>query len=263
MYSLATFIFGMIFMLILVFSSCIFKAIFKIQSFIGFFHGLCCAFTTAIVILIYVIIVGLLFAFVIKNNSSGNTGEESLGSFTIGSLLFICACCFILFVIIFVLIYIFTKKVSVKEIPYNTIFMFGSGYILFKAIFSYLIYMAIINYPSNHTEKDGIFESFFYTLIEIVWFFWLLSLIGTSIMCMLHHRKVNSFIIWINIGCFFGPLIFIMLFFLTLKTFFLSYMNFIPTLATIGLSTCFYFKYQGESPSGQLLNSQEGVEMSQ
>ncbi len=81
-------------------------------------------------------------------------------------------------------------------------------------------------------------------------------------MCMLHHRKVNSFIIWINIGCFFGPLIFIMLFFLTLKTFFLSYMNFIPTLALIGLSIYFYFIYQEESPSGQLLNnSQESEEI--
>ena len=50
-------------------------------------------------------------------------------------------------------------------------------------------------------------------------------LAGTSIMMILHHKEYHCLIIWVCAACYFAPVIFYFLGFVTLKAFFLLFMN--------------------------------------
>lgn len=108
----------------------------------------------------------------------------------------------------------------------------------------------------------GNFGSAVLTVVEFGFFFYMLSFSGTIIMCMIHHRKLNSFIIWVNIACFFGPLLLWLLFLLTWKVQLIEYPIALPTLASFGLGIFFYLKHSDETSRGEPLNNQQNYELS-
>ena len=158
MYLLAPFIFAVLFMILIAFSSCIFKLIFKIKSFTGFCSGVCCSFLTCIIANIYLGVVMVLIMKHLKpeaNNEGNNNYTPSTSTntadinrylnYTIFGLFLLWLFFVILMAITFFFIFIFTKRVSKPEDDYNSVFMFISGYILLPFIFFYLFYMIIIS----------------------------------------------------------------------------------------------------------------------
>lgn len=278
MYLLAPFIFAVLFMILVAFSSCIFKIIFKIKSFVGFGSGICCSILTDVIASIYMVVVLLAImtnlvddAQKMANNTSTtttSTNPNTLLNYTKGGIFLLWLFFTVLMGIVFIFIFFFTKRVSKPEDDYNSVFMFISGYILLPFLSFYLGWMiftaglnsAIDSYTTNnHLEEEeavkkalGTYGSFFFTLIDFVGLLLILLFAGTIIMCMLHHRKVNSFIIFICIGCFFSPAIFALIFFYTVIPFFITYALILPSCASIGLAIFFYLKYavQGSSTDG-------------
>ena len=275
MYLLAPFIFAVLFMILVAFSSCIFKIIFKIKSFTGFCSGVCCSFLTSIIASIYMSIIMFLIMKNLKpeaenaanNNYTPSTNTVDINkyfNYTKFGLFLLWLFFVILMAIVFFFIFFFTKRVSKPEDDYNSVFMFISGYILLPFIFFYLIWMimtGVINAAIEEviqtygTEEKaaaqilGNIGSFFFTLIDFVGLLIIFLLSGVIIMCMLHHRKVNSFIIFICLGCFFAPAIFVIIFFYTLETFFITYLLILPSFASLGLGIFFYLKYAVQSGS--------------
>lgn len=281
MYLLAPFIFAVVFMLLVAFSSCIFKLIFKIKSFTGFCSGICCSILTYVVAGIYMSVV--MFAIMtnlkdtaqdIANNTSTTTTTADINkifNYTKGGLFLLWLFFTVLQGIIFLFIFFFTKRVSKPEDDYNSVFMFISGYILLPFLFFYLIWMIVTGFMNAAidelikrygsdaqaeeravTEAIGTFGGFFFTLVDFVGLFVILLYAGTIIMCMLHHRKVNPLIIFICIGCFFSPAIFTLIFLYSLVTFFITYLLILPSCASIGLGIFFYLRYavEGSSTTG-------------
>ena len=277
MYLLAPFIFAVLFMILVAFSSCIFKIIFKIKSFVGFGSGICCSILTDVIASIYMVVVLLAIMTnlvddaqkMANNTSTTTTNPNTLLNYTKGGIFLLWLFFTVLMGIVFIFIFFFTKRISKPEDDYNSVFMFISGYILLPFLFFYLIWMIVtgfINagidelikrYGSDEqgveravTEAIGTLGSFFFTLVDFVGLFAILLFAGTIIMCMLHHRKVNSLIIFICIGCFFSPAIFIFLY--SLATFFVTYLLILPSCASIGLGIFFYLRYavEGSSTTG-------------
>ena len=162
MYLLAPFIFAVLFMILVAFSSLIFKLIFKIKSFTGFCSGVCCSFLTNIVASIYTSIILFLIMNNLKpeaaanNNYSTNTADiNKYFNYTKFGLFLLWLFFVILMAIAFLFIFFFTKRVSKPEDDYNSVFMFISGYILLPFIFFYLIWM-IITGEFNTAIEEGI-----------------------------------------------------------------------------------------------------------
>ena len=284
MFFVAPFIIGFLLAAILLFSSCLIKIFVKVGSFAGFCAGICCSVVISLIISIYMGVVLYLFwpnpqdaASAARQQASTIRGIES---FTRGALFAIWLFIAGLLVIVFAIIYLFTKRVSQPESEYNSVLMFASGFVFLPTIFFFLGWFAFlfsinkgmeIYENTQMTEEEearavasvlGTIGSAFLTLFEIVFFFIMLSFAGTIIMVTLHHRKLNSFVIWISLGCFFGPALFVLLFFLTYNYVFIEYPIALPTLASFGLGVFFYLKYSDEATRGEPLTNQQNYELS-
>ena len=171
MYLLAPFIFAVLFMILVAFSSLIFKLIFKIKSFTGFCSGVCCSFLTNIIASIYTSIILFLIMNNLKSGAenaandnytpSTNTSDiNKYFNYTKFGLFLLWLFFVILMAIVFLFIFFFTKRVSKPEDDYNSVFMFISGYILLPFIFFYLIWMIIIAVVNDTIAKlSDYFES--------------------------------------------------------------------------------------------------------
>lgn len=280
MYFLAPIIFCGLFLVLVLFSSCIFKFGFKIQSFFGFCYGVCCFALSILVGMIYFIVLVFLVLNNLKDKNAPSFLEfsiENLGKYSKGILMVLWLVIAGFYAILFVFIFLFTKKVSEPKHDYNSIFMFVSGFITFPFTFAYSFYIFTIvgiNLFINESIKKGMSEidalkqkvnengNFYFISMAFVYFFEALSFAGTIIMCMLHHRKVNSFIIWINVACFFFPSIAYSLFVFTLKSFFIEYPVILPSLVSIGFALYFYIRNETESSPGEIFDSQEPYALS-
>ena len=288
MYFFAPFLFGIILAAALIFSSCLIKVFVKIEGFAGFCSGVCCSVIIGIMTSIYLVVITLVFGSKITEASKATPSSTSVNASDVVGMakgtafalwLFVAG----LFVIQFVFIFLFTKRISKPESQYDSVLLFNSGFVLLPSIFFFLVWMIFIGMinaaideqiTENMTEEQkesvvdqklgmlGNFGSAFLTIVEFIFFFYMLSFTGTIIMCMIHHRKLNSFIIWINIACFFGPLLLVLLFLLTWEFGFIKYPIFLPTLASFGLSIFFYMKYSDETTRGEPLNNQQNYELS-
>ena len=272
-------IFAIFFMAFLIILPFILKIMLKIKSCFGYCRGVCCSLLTSLIIGIYISLVQLsILAKILDKSNKEEPSSETTDDiamyfigYAIGILLLIVLFIGILMAILFLLIFCFTKRISTPEIETKTAFMFFSGYILPKGLFFYLIIIASVqsmNYAIEQLIEKGTpeaeaferispFTSGLIVYAEFWFLIYLFSYIGCIIMCMLHHRKVNSFIIWINVACFFSPLFFLLLFFMTLKFFFLQYGVLLPMLCSFGFGIFFYCKY-GFNSTQEIVLPNEG-----
>lgn len=286
MFFVAPFIFGIILAALLIFSSCIIKVFVKIEGFAGFCSGVCCSIIVAVMTGIYLTVILLLFA--TKLTEAARSATPSSTSVDVSEAVGLAkGTAFILwlfvaglYVIQFAFIYVFTKRISKPESQYDSVLMFNSGFVFLSSIFFFLGWFATVAAINSQFDKIitetmteeqieaqvlnyfGIFGSAILTVVEFIFFFYMLSFSGTIIMCMIHHRKLNSFIIWINIACFFGPLLLWLLFLLTWNPNFIKYPIALPTLGSFGLGVFFYLKYSGEATRGEPLTNQQNYELS-
>lgn len=286
MFFVAPFIFGIILAAALIFSSCLIKVFVKMEGFAGFCSGVCCSILIGIMTSIYGTVIMLIFGSDLTSAASSATSSPTsvnpseVVGLAKGTAFILWLLIAGLYVIQFVFIFLFTKRISKPESQFDSVLMFNSGFVLLPSIFFFLIwliYVAIMNAAIDKlindqmTEKEredaitrqlGMLGSAIFTIVEFIFFFYMLSFSGTIIMCMIHHRKLNSFIIWVNIACFFGPLLLWLLFLLTWKVGFIEYPIILPTLASFGLGIFFYMKYSDETTRGEPLNNQQNYELS-
>jgi hypothetical protein len=244
---------GIIFIILLIVSPYIFKAIFKIETFLGLTTGLCCAFITALIIILAAIITMVVRTLNIADSATNGSQEDLLKSVGFGVLLLVFVILVaVLFAVFFVML-CYTKRVADPQNPYNTIFMFISGYMFgFIAIYLFIVIAALAVDTDNNTANT--FTNGFFILWEFLIFFYILKLAGLSILLMLHHRKVNPIIFWCAIAVHFGPTLFFFIGIVAKYLPLLEYPLFLFDVASIGLGSFFYYRYA---------NSNEGNTASQ
>lgn len=213
--------------IVLIILPCIFKASFNnIKGCFSFCLGFCCYFTTSVIngviFFVFTYIMGEKEYFndqdfeQFKNLGIDDSLELMLDkakSFVYFSLLMT----FLLSVVVFLMLFLFVKKLSGQQSIYGSIFMFISGY-----FFLYIDYFAILLALSNagddlieQLEKKttydlDIFDEILGKIIlysDLMLLIHILSTIGTSIMLFLHHKRANNSIIIICIVTYFIPII--------------------------------------------------------
>ena len=286
MYFVAPFIFGITLAALLIFSSCLIKVFVKIEGFAGFCSGVCCSIIISIMSSIYIGVILYIFLSSLRQagqsatSSSTSVNPSEVAGLAKGTAFLLWLFIAGLYVIQFVFIFLFTKRISKSESQYDSVLLFNSGFVLLPSIFFFLGWLIFVgglnaaldqaiteNMTKEQIENEiakllGTFGSAVLTVVEFGFFFYMLSFSGTIIMCMIHHRKLNSFIIWVNIACFFGPLLLWLLFLLTWKVQLIEYPIALPTLASFGLGIFFYLKHSDETSRGEPLNNQQNYELS-
>lgn len=244
---------GIIFIILLIVSPYIFKALFKIETFLGLTTGLCCAIITALIITAAVIIASIIVAVNITDSATSGSQEELLKSVGFGLLLLIFVILVAVLFAVFFVMMCYTKRVADPQNPYNTIFMFISGY-MFCFIVIYLILVIMALSIDSTSNTGNVFTNGILILWEFLLFFYILKLAGLSILLMLHHRKVNPIIFWCAIAVHFGPTLFFFIGLVAKYLPLLEYPLFLFDVASIGLGSFFYYRYA---------NSNEGNTASQ
>lgn len=243
---------GIIFIILLIVSPYIFKAIFKIETFLGLTTGLCCAFVTAFIIIAAAIITLVIVSLNIADSATRGSEEDILKSVEIGVLLIVFVILVVTLLAVFFVMLCYTKRMADPQNPYNSIFMFISGYMFcFIAIYLILVISALAIDPVTDTGKT--YTNGFFILWEFLLFFYILKLAGISIMLMLHHRKVNPIIFWCAVAVHFGPTLFFFIGLVAKYLPLLEYPLFLFDVASIGLGSFFYYRYansnEGNTPS--------------
>ena len=261
-------IIGIIFIILILTSPCIFKFAFKIESFFGICQGICCSFLTALVIIVGIIVGAIVYGVAVADSVQSGSTENIVESSGIGFLLFVFFVLAVIYFSIFFLLLCYTRRVSDSQYAYNSIFMFISGYTILSFTFFYVIIViacltagkAADDYNANNSTIDDI-GSAALVLSEFIIFGEILRLAGMSILFMLHHRKLNSSLIWIGCGVYYGPLLFYFIGLLSKWTPLLEFPGFLFDLASIGLGSYFYYQYANQTASSTVLAGDSPYEM--
>lgn len=268
----ATFIIALIFILLPIVSPFLFKIIFKIPKFTGYCLGIICSVITSVTLIVLLVISLVILGVIITSSQNTNLNIlidtfndiNELQNLSFYILFIIWLIIALLFLAMFLILFFFIKKISKPEDESNTIFMFFSGYILIPAllwyVFCLILSLDLETFKNISTDGVEVINTVFILYVEFGGLFLFILLAGTSIMIMLHHKEYNNLIIWLCVACYFAPLIFYFLGFLTLKTFFFSFLNGACPIISIVFASFLYHKY-ASSPgnSSQLLGSK--VEM--
>ena len=207
-------ILGIIFLILIIASPCIFKHVLKIQSFDGYCRGFCISFLVSVLL---TIVGGILFAFVFFTfnletqllfNLDLNMGVKI---FSIPFKLTIWAGLLGLSAIGYlVLNYNIKNKILVKEDSNKKIFLFFSGFILPLSL--YMLVQVLRSFLITDfgllTWRDGTIQLVMGELLPVIFSLYLL---GIMLMMFLYHKSEKNYIKWICLGHYFGPFIFILL----------------------------------------------------
>ena len=255
----APFIIAIIFILIPIGLPFLFKIIFKLENFAGYCLGIICSVVTSVSIIVLFIISMIVLAVILSSNGGLDTLINSfndineLKNVSFWILFSIWAVIALLFLTMFLILFFFIKKLANQEESY-TIFMFYAGYILIPAIIWYIccfllsleLEMLSKQIPQGQgQDATQLIDTVFVLVVEFGGLFLFILLAGTSIMMILHHKEYHCLIIWICAACYFAPVIFYFLGFVTLKAFFFSFLNGASPLLSIVLAIFLYYKYEG------------------
>ena len=249
---LSVFLIALIFIILLVALPFIFKFIFKTKKFLGYSMGVCCSILT-IVAIFTIFIVGFAFSLVLFRPSNSKAYE-------MGLLLYIFIFLFLIYTVIFLFIFNYTKEISNKNQPWNSIFMFVAGYLLPQFGIIYLGFIiASLNDENGkiYTREFGYIDSGVFILNEFYFLFYMIQFAGTIMLSMLHHRKVNDNIFNILLICYFLPFLFFVIGYMALNQYILHILimvlNIALNIATLAFGIFYYYKYTKGIPSSELL----------
>lgn len=261
-------IIGFLFAILILTSPCIFKFAFKMDSFFGLCQGICCSVLTALVIAVAVIAGSITYAVAVADSVKTQNAENIVESAGIGFLLFVFFILVVVYFSTFFLLLCYTRRVSDPQYPYNSIFMFISGYTIFSFALSYvsiaIACMAAGKAADDHGANNSLLDDYgsgFMVEVEFIIFGEILRLAGMTILFMLHHRKLNSSLIWIGCGVYYGPLLFYLIGLISKWTPLLEYPEFLFDLASIGLGCYFYYQYANQTASTTALAGDSPYEM--
>lgn len=157
--------------------------------------------------------------------------------------------------IFFILFWYLGKTLKEQEAQNNTIFMFISGYNL-PYCFSYAMLILLCcgveklgEFIYQKTGENGVVEytSSIFVGVCFEFFLEILFYSGTAILLFLYRRNLGNYLIWIAVGCFFGPLIIEFLGIATKVNFFYTYLKEISYLCALGFGCFFYWKLGSQS----------------
>ena len=232
----------------ILFSSCIFKLIFKTKNCYGYGLGLCCFILTVFIITVILIISTFIIIFGMKEKMDfikrDNINEiiTSLIEQSLLTIIKLFITYFLIKFIAFIMLFTFTKRLANQQYAYNVIFTFISGYLLLF-IFPCLIVLFLSIFDDK--KITGVMITIVPFLLYIVKIILLniLCLIGAAIMLFIYQKRKKNVIIISCIITFFGPIIALFLVYFTKRIEFLYYAYGILYLASFLLGIIFYCIY--------------------
>ena len=246
---------ALLFIALLIALPFIFKCIFKTQKYMGYSIGFCSSALTIAAIIGIITIALFLFDLCFGNSFKLNISVGN--ALEIGRLIFIFFSILVIYFVIFIFIFYYTKGISNPNQPYNCVFMFIAGYLLplFALIYLFFIFISIQDQRnSNDRSWRNVFSGIF-ILVEFFILFFMIQIAGTIMLSMLHHRKVNKSILYILLICYFIPFFSILFGSFAGDINIFSIIAMVLNLAPIGFGVFFYCKYANlEYPKSELLN---------
>lgn len=256
------FIVALVTTILILFSPCILKSIYKNKKFFGYGLGFCCSFVTNIVNFLIVslsfVIIGLYDEDYLDNINNQNNyifNFEDMFSLSIKAKVFFSVIYTLLNINSFFMTFKFTKTLANQHYMFNVIFTFISGNLLLY-VFSFLalIFLSFnpdkinIDMPKSFkTDKDYLLLA-----IEIIVIVQMYGNMGTAIMLFLHQKRTNNAIIWLCFICFFFPNISFIVGLFIKSNEFLILPLLIFNLASLLLGTIFYCKFADSSKEGPI-----------
>ena len=246
---------ALLFIALLIALPFIFKCIFKTQKYMGYSIGFCSSALTIAAIIGIITIALFLFDLCFGNSFKLNISVGN--ALEIGRLIFIFFSILVIYFVIFIFIFYYTKGISNPNQPYNCVFMFIAGYLLPLFALIYLFFIFISFYIQNQRNSNdrswrNVFSGIF-ILVEFFILFFMIQIAGTIMLSMLHHRKVNKSILYILLVCYFSPILLYLIAFLKDNNYLLL-PNVVMILAIFGFSIFFYCKYANhEYPNPEIL----------
>ena len=257
------FIYALVTIILILFSPCILKLIYKNKKFFGYGLGFCCFIVTNIVnflILTFsLVIIGLYkeeYFESIKDKQENKTfNYEEMLSLSTELKIFFSIIYSLLNINSFFMTFKFTKTLANQHYMFNVIFTFISGNLLLY-VFSFLalIFLSFnpdkinIDMPKSFkTDKDYLLLA-----IEIIVIVQMYGNMGTAIMLFLHQKRTNNAIIWLCFICFFFPNISFIVGLFIKSNEFLILPLLIFNLASLLLGTIFYCKFADSSKEGPI-----------
>ena len=252
--------------IVLIILPCIFKVSFNnIKGCLSFCLGFCCFFTTSVInsviFFVFAYIMGKKGIFQeneFQENDYYNIDDiddyldlmlDKAKSLVYISLLLV----LLIYIIIFLMLFLFIKSLSGQQSIYGAIFMFISGYFLLYIQY-FGILLAISNGEDTFIDKlrDNNFNNvdFIEEILDkiilysdLMLLIHILSIVGTSLMIFLHHKRANNSIIIICLVLFFLPIISPILGIFTRKFLIFWIITDIVNLLSFIIGFIFYCKY--------------------
>lgn len=207
-------ILGIIFLILIISSPCIFKHMLKIQSLDGYCRGFCCSFLVSVLLTIVgLILFGIAFfvfnveiqlLIILDLNISTKILSIPFKLVIWVALLGLSAIGYI------VLNYNIKNKILTKEDSSKKIFLFFSGFILPLSL--YMLFQVLRAFLITDfgllTWRDGTIRLVMGELLTVII---ALYLLGIMLMIFLYHKTEKNYIKWICLGHYFGPFVFILL----------------------------------------------------
>lgn len=205
-------------LILILFSSCIFKFAFKkLKSFTGFGQGF---FLFVVTSFINILLTGVVFFIIVisideefeKIIENYRRNFDNLIDFfeyyrkkeKLILILFLIKF-FLYDIASFIIIFKFVKRLAHQQYEYSVVFMFISGYILLY-IFTYFLFVIISIFPnkfSKEINEDKIQKDILFFIASNV--MEILGFLGTAIMIFLLLKRTNKSLAWIIFPTFFGP----------------------------------------------------------
>lgn len=237
---------SIVFILLIILSPFIFKAIFKNKTFISLGIGFFCAIIYVIIIIGDVALFILVFYVAAFSGSKVNGSGAITAIFLLGFFYRLFAWLFyaIPHVLLLVALLCFIKMSTRKEKNFSSIFMFISGFnIIFIFAFIGTLYLSVLNNTNNYTY--GSIEQIGIIIIQLAVLSFMMLYDSCSIMFMLHYRKVNGYILWIGIISLLLPSICVLLS-VSLNVEFFSIISVFTPIISFILAIIFYNIYSGK-----------------
>ena len=242
------FIFGIIFFTLTIFSPFIFKLLLKNRLFNGYLTGILCSII-AIFAFVIIITIAILLSFKFIFEELENNGIDQIlnlckdvkyfEKIKFIKRLIIWGEIVVIFITNYIILFLFSKKVSSPESSCKDIYMFYSGYILMP-FGTWNIFLILL---SLSVPLEEIFDTSFLLILELEGFGFMLLSYGTIIMLMLNHKKYNSYIKFVCYVIYFGPLILYIIGFATLVQYFFTYFTAIFPISSSVTASILYYKY--------------------
>ena len=232
-------ILSFVFAIISIIASILFKMILKIPGCNGYGLGVCCFLVNGVIIGGLILVFYLIIFFAIGNIYNTIYGVYGAQILNKRASITIWAFVTSTFMSTYSMLYCFVRKI--KNEPHYTALMFGSGNILLFSV-SFILFGAFGITDGYLFFSQPVLDSTTLLVMNFFLFGYALTVFSHILMIFLYLKQGFRWILFISLGCFFGPLVIALIIFFNLTSWNLLYIVISIYLVSCGVGIFFFAK---------------------